>query len=122
MASTACALPRITSRRKSDPRGLIDRRRAGSRRCQNKGPSRAGALGCNQVVERLDLSVQHVEIAFAAGAVLAQGGGLARLRRLVEMAAVGPADLARVGGVEPALAHPRPAHARGSKLGALTAV
>src|SRR6266404_695763 len=79
MATTTGATTRITHPTTAAIRGRIDRRRAGSRRCPKNGPSRAGALGCNQVVKRVDLSVQHVETAFAAGAVLAQGSDLARL-------------------------------------------
>src|SRR3989442_14357540 len=76
--------------------------------------SRADALFCDQVVERVDLGVEHFEVALAVGAVLAQGGGLARHHRLIEMVAVGPADLICVGGAN--LAHRRPARPRGGKL------
>jgi hypothetical protein len=42
-----------------------------------------------QVVERIDLGIEHIEIPSTADAVLADGGGLARLHSLIEMIAEG---------------------------------
>src|SRR6516162_2771613 len=55
-------------------------------------------------------------------AVIADGGGLARLHRLKEMIAEGTAALLVMGRVHPALARCRPTKASGSKLGDLPTI
>src|SRR5262245_45000809 len=55
-------------------------------------------------------------------AVIADGGGLARLHRLIEMIAEGTAALLVMGRVHAALARFRPTKASGSKLGDLPTI
>jgi hypothetical protein len=86
------------------------------------GASRADALDGDEVVERVDLSIERVEIVFADGAVLAQGRGLANLHRLIEILAVGAANLLGFGGADAALPQRRPARLRRRQLGRLAAI
>src|SRR5439155_5973373 len=121
MTMTTGATTRITRPTTAAIRGRIDSHSHRLAPIFEEGTSRAGALRCNQVVERVYLSIEHVETALTVTVVLAQGSGLARLHRLVEMVAVGAAALPGIGRVEAGLAHRCPAQARGSKLGALAA-
>src|SRR5262245_928806 len=74
------------------------------------------ALRGNEVVESVDLDVELSEVALTVDAVLADGGGLARRHRIVEMIAVGTAFLLVLGSVAAALARRRPTNTRGGKI------
>src|SRR5262249_742843 len=76
----------------------------------------SAALRGNEAVEGVNLGVEQIEIPLAVDAVLADGGGLARRHRIVEMNAVGTASLLVLGRVHAALARRRPTDARGSKI------
>ena len=79
------------------------------------------ALRGDEVVKGVDLGVEHVEKGLTTHAVLADGDGLARGHRFVEVNAVRTAVLLVIGGLAAALARWRPAYASGSELGGLTA-
>src|SRR5262249_44109235 len=74
------------------------------------------ALRGNEAVEGVNLEIEQIEVLLAVDVVLADGGGLARRHRIVEMNAVGTASLLVLGRVHAALARCRPTDARGSKI------
>src|SRR5262249_36517343 len=80
------------------------------------------ALRGNEVVEGVNLEIEQIEVPLAVDFVLADGGGMARRHRIVEMHAVGTAFLLDLGSVDTALARRCPAKTRGRKIRDLSAI
>src|ERR1700750_409681 len=82
----------------------------------------ANALPGDEVVEGVDLGVEHVEKGLMTDAIPAGGDGMSHGHGFVEVDAVRTAVLLAVGGVAAALANCRPANASGSNLGGWTTI
>jgi hypothetical protein len=83
--------------------------------------SRAAALRCNQVVECIDLGIEHREGPLAVSVVGANRGSLSRLYRVKKDLAVGTATIRLLSTVAPARARDRGGGSRDSHLGFLAA-
>lgn len=79
-------------------------------------------MRCDAFVKCVDLGIKCAKSSLTDAAALAQGGGLARLRRLIKLIAVYETAIVSLSGVRAFLMRKRPAKARRSGLVDLTAI
>jgi hypothetical protein len=83
--------------------------------------SRAAALRCNQVVERIDLGIEHREGPLAVSVVGANRGSLSRFYRVKKNLAVSTATIRLLSRHDPARARDRGGGSSSSHIGFLPA-